>query len=51
MCVCVSNFFCYNERMHKRNFKIKSSSLKNMEEVIPNLILRFKQIFKMKLKQ
>ncbi|RGO16168.1 hypothetical protein DXB28_21250 [Bacillus cereus] len=51
LCVCVSRFFCYNERMHKRNFKIKSSSLKNMEEVIPNLILRFKQIFKMKLKQ
>ncbi|AQM49440.1 hypothetical protein CKL83_21615 [Bacillus anthracis] len=34
--------------MHKRKFKSKSSRLKNVEEEIPNLILRFKQIFKMK---
>ncbi|OOZ83906.1 hypothetical protein BHL25_23540 [Bacillus cereus] len=34
--------------MHKRKFKIKSSRLKNVEEGIPNLILRFTQIFKMK---
>ena len=27
LCVCVSSF-CYNERMHKRKFKIKSSRLK-----------------------
>ncbi|ALL25015.1 hypothetical protein BK704_07575 [[Bacillus thuringiensis] serovar konkukian] len=36
--------------MHKRKFKIKSSRLKNVEEGIPNLILRFKQIFKVNLK-